>query len=112
MSQRVKSFLKKKYRFKNYIRMTLKVVETPLHLFFNVALNVDNEFCVENMHILANMRLKICIKGWLIIGSKFVSIWVVKREGGGSRQMVTNGDKGGGGSKIGIFTVTYFLNGA
>ena len=26
--------------------------------------------------------------------------------------MVTNGDKGGrGGSKIGIFTVTYFLNG-
>ena len=25
--------------------------------------------------------------------------------------MVTNGDKGGGGSKFGIFTVTYFLNG-
>ena len=25
--------------------------------------------------------------------------------------MVTNGDKGGRGSKIGIFTVTYFLNG-
>ena len=29
----------------------------------------------------------------------------------GSRQTVTNGDKGGGGPKIGIFTVTYFLNG-
>ena len=28
-----------------------------------------------------------------------------------SRQTVTNGDKGEGGSKIGIFTVTYFLNG-
>ena len=33
------------------------------------------------------------------------------RGGGGSRQTVTNGDKGGGGPKIGIFTVTYFLNG-
>ena len=31
--------------------------------------------------------------------------------GGGSRQTVTNGDKGGRGPKIGIFTVTYFLNG-
>ena len=31
--------------------------------------------------------------------------------GGGLRQTVTNGDKGGRGSKIGIFTVTYFLNG-
>ena len=29
---------------------------------------------------------------------------------GGSRQTGTNGDKWGGGSKIGIFTVTYFLN--
>ena len=36
---------------------------------------------------------------------------MVTRGGGGSRQTVTNGDKGGGGSKIGIFTVTYFLNG-
>ena len=26
-------------------------------------------------------------------------------------QTVTNGDKGGGGSKIGIFTLTYFLSG-
>ena len=33
------------------------------------------------------------------------------RGGGGLRQMVTNGDKGGGGSKIEIFTLTYFLNG-
>ena len=30
---------------------------------------------------------------------------------GGSRQTVTKGDKGGGGPKIRIFTVTYFLNG-
>ena len=30
---------------------------------------------------------------------KFVTIWVVTRGGGGLRQMVTNGDKGGGGVK-------------
>ena len=28
----------------------------------------------------------------------------------GSKKTVTNGDKGGGVSKIGIFTATYFLN--
>ena len=63
------------------------------------------------MHILANIRSKICIKGLLIISSKFVTIWVVTRGGGGSRQTVTKRDKGEGRSKIGIFTVTYFLNG-
>ena len=51
------------------------------------------------MHILENMRSKISIKGLLIISSKFVTIWVVTRGGGGSRQTVTNGDKGGGGVK-------------
>ena len=63
------------------------------------------------MHILANMRSEICIKGRLIISSKFVTIWVVTRGGGGSRQTVTKCDKGGGGSKIGGRPVTYFLNG-
>ena len=64
------------------------------------------------MHTLANMRSKICIKGRLIINSKFVTIWVVTRGGGGSRQTVTKSDKGGeGGSKIGDMPVTYFLNG-
>ena len=51
------------------------------------------------MHILANMRSDICIKGRLIISSKVVTIWVVTRGGGGLRQMVTNSDKGGGGQK-------------
>ena len=64
------------------------------------------------MHILANIRPEICIKGRLIISSKFVTIWVVTRGGGGSRQTVTKSDKGGeGGSKIGGRPVTYFLNG-
>ena len=47
----------------------------------------------------------------LISGQKFVTIWVVTRGGGGSRETVINGDKGRGGPKIRIFTVTYFLNG-
>ena len=51
------------------------------------------------MHILANMRSRICIKGRLVISSKFVTIWVVTRGGGGSRQTVTKCDKGGGGQK-------------
>ena len=46
------------------------------------------------MHILANMRSEICIKGRLISSSKFVTIWVVTRGGGGSRQTVTKCDKG------------------
>ena len=65
--------------------MTLKVVLTPLHLLFNVAFHVDNKVCVENMHILANMRSKICIIGRLIISSKFDTIWVVTRGGGGGQ---------------------------
>ena len=51
--------------------MNLKVVMTPLHLLFNVAFHVDNKFCLENIHILANMTPKISIK--------FVTIWVVAR---------------------------------
>ena len=92
--------------------MTLKVVITPLHLLFDVVFHVDNKSCVENMYILANMIPKICIKGRVIISSKFVTIWVVTRGGRGSRQKVTKCDKGGrGGSKIGGRPVTYFLNG-
>ena len=58
------------------------------------------------MHILANMRsrsapynLKVC---YYLSGDK---------GGGESRQTVTKCDKGGGGSKIGVRLVTYFLNG-
>ena len=73
----------KQYHFNNRIRMTLKVVTTPLHLLFDVDFDVDNKVLVENMHILANMRSKICIKGRLIISSKFVTILVVTGGGGG-----------------------------
>ena len=62
------------------------------------------------MHILANMRSKISIKGRLVISLKFVTILVVTR-GRGSRQTVTKCDKGAGGLKIGGSPVTYFLNG-
>ena len=65
----------------NRIRMTIKDLITPLYLLFNVAFHVDSKVWVENMNILANMRSKICIKGRLIIGSKFVTIWVVTRGG-------------------------------
>ena len=41
------------------------------------------------MHILANLRSKNCIKCRLIISSKFVTIWVVTRGGGGSDTIVT-----------------------
>ena len=44
-------------------------------------------------------------------GKKFVTIWVVTRGGGGSRQTVTNGDMGGRGVENRDFAVTYFLNG-
>ena len=45
------------------------------------------------MHILANIRPKIC---WLIFGSKCVTFWVAIREGGGSRRMVYKCDMGEG----------------
>ena len=57
------------------------------------------------------MRSNICIKGRLTISSKFITILVVTREVGGSRQTVTKCDKGGGGSKISGRPVTFFLNG-
>ena len=47
----------------------------------------------------------------VISGQKVCHYSVGDKGGGGSRQMVTNGDMGEGGSQIGIFTVTYFLNG-
>ena len=62
------------------------------------------------MHILSNMRSKICIKFRLIIRSKFVTNKVVTRGEG----VKANGDKvwqGRRGSKIGGRPVTYFLNG-
>ena len=63
------------------------------------------------MHILVDMRSKICIKGRFIISSKFVTIWVVTT---GEGEIEANGDKvwqGGRGSKICDRSVTYFLNG-
>ena len=45
------------------------------------------------MHILANMRSKVCIIGRLIISLKFFIIWMVKKGVEGSRQTVTNSDK-------------------
>ena len=47
----------------------------------------------------------------LISGQKVCHYLGGDKGGGGSRQTVTSGDKGGGGPKVGIFTVTYFLNG-
>ena len=44
----------KKHCFNSHIRMNLKVVITPLHLVFSVALHIDNKFYAENVHILAN----------------------------------------------------------
>ena len=57
------------------------------------------------------MRSNDCIKGRLTISSKFITILMLTREVGGSRQTVTKCDKGGGGSKIGGRPVTFFLNG-
>ena len=46
--------------------MTLKVVITLIPLLFNVAFHVDKKIWVENMHILADMRPQVSIKGRLI----------------------------------------------
>ena len=95
-SQKVMSPLQK-IRFSNRIRRTLKVVMTQFHLLFNVAFRVDNKVWVESMHIIADMRSKICIKGRLIISSKFFTIWVLTRGEGvqGKRwQSLTTGDSG------------------
>ena len=54
--------------------MTLIVAIKPINLLFNVAFHVDNNFFVENMHILANMGPKICNRGRLIFSSKFVKV--------------------------------------
>ena len=42
---------------------------------------------------------------------KFVTFWWVTWGGGGSREKMTMCDMGGGGSKMAIFRVTYFLHG-
>ena len=42
--------------------MTFKNVIIPFHLLLNVAFYVDDNFCVESMHIFANIKPKICIK--------------------------------------------------
>ena len=47
----------------------------------------------------------------LISGQKVCHYLGGDKEGGGSRQTVTIGDKGEGVPKIGIFTVTCFLHG-
>ena len=47
----------------------------------------------------------------LISGQKVCHYLDGDKGGEESRKTVTNGDKGRRGSKIGIFTVTYFLNG-
>ena len=54
----------KKYRFNNYIRMTLKVVITPLHPLFNVALHVNNKVWLENKHILLNRATCLTTTFW------------------------------------------------
>ena len=54
------------------------------------------------------MRPKICIKGRLIISSKF---FIFLEEGGGSRLMMTKCEMGVGGLKFSILRVTYFLHG-
>ena len=46
----------------------------------------------------------------LISGQKVCHYLGGGKGGRGSRQTVTNGEKGGGGQKLGFFTVTYFLN--
>ena len=67
----------KKHCCSNHIRLTLKVARKPLHLLFDVAFQVNNNFCTENMHVLANIRPEICIKCQLNFSSKFVTFWNV-----------------------------------
>ena len=74
-----------------------------------VAFHVGNKVWVENMHILANVRPETCNKDRINISSIFFTIWVRTRGGGGSRQTVTNSDKGEW-VKIGGRPVTYLLN--
>ena len=73
----------KKYCSNNRIRMTLKILITPLLLLFHVKLHVDNRICIENMHILANTRIEFCIKGRLMLSLKFVIFRGVTKGGRG-----------------------------
>ena len=50
----------KKDCYYNRIRMILRFVITLLHLLFDVVFHVDDNFLLENMHISANMKPKIC----------------------------------------------------
>ena len=74
------------------------VIIPQLNLYFNVAFYIGNEFCVENMHILANKRPKMCINGRYIFSSKFITVLGVTTGGRGSRRMITKHDIGGRGS--------------
>ena len=47
----------------------------------------------------------------LLSGQKVCHYLSGDKGGGGSRQTVPKGDKGEGVSRVGIFTVTYFLTG-
>ena len=47
--------------------MTLKVVITPLYLLVNSDFHVDDKFYADDMHILANVRPPIRIKGRLFV---------------------------------------------
>ena len=58
--------------------------ESPAMNRVTKAFRVDNEIGVENVHILANMRPRICISQ-LNFSSKFVTFWGVTREGWDSR---------------------------
>ena len=85
-------------------------VVTPSKKKFNSRIfHIDNKYWVENMHILANMKYRIWIKGRLIFSSKFLP-FLCDKEVKGSCGMMTECDMRGRGSKISMFHVTYFLN--
>ena len=48
-------------------------LQEPLHLIFDGFVQLGNILYVEDMHISANMRPKIRIKGQFIFSSKFVT---------------------------------------
>ena len=58
------------------------------------------------------VQLDTCLEIFQLISGQNVRHYLGGDKGGGrSRQSVTKYDKGEGGSKIGIFTAIYFLNG-
>ena len=77
-------------------------------LLFNSAFLLP--FCLTLAFVCAQLNTGLEIFQ-LISGQKVCHYLGGDKGGRGSRQTVTNGDKGEGGLKIGILTVTYFLNG-